>query len=86
YEAWKDAIIAIDEMWERRKESQKAWGASWGNWFTVPVVQNATQTHDRRDSTGVTFGGAGRPMDLDKARSEGRCFRCGEKGHLARNC
>ena len=25
-------------------------------------------------------------MDLDKACSEGRCFHCGKKGHLARNC
>ena len=25
-------------------------------------------------------------MDLDKAHSEGQCFRCGEKGHLVHNC
>ena len=52
----------------------------------TPVVQHTTLVQDRCDGTGVTFGGAGRPMDLDKAHSEGRCFRCGEKGHLACNC
>jgi hypothetical protein len=25
-------------------------------------------------------------MDIDLARREGRCFKCGERGHLARNC
>ena len=25
-------------------------------------------------------------MDLDKARTEGRCFKCGKVGHISRNC
>ena len=25
-------------------------------------------------------------MDVDKARNEGACFKCGEKGHFSRNC
>ncbi|KAJ3819310.1 hypothetical protein F5880DRAFT_1616576 [Lentinula raphanica] len=40
----------------------------------------------RRDSTGMTFGGSGRPMDLDRARANGLCFNCGERGHISRNC
>ena len=25
-------------------------------------------------------------MDVDKARAEGRCFKCGKVGHIPRNC
>ena len=25
-------------------------------------------------------------MDLDKARAENRCFKCGQTGHIARFC
>ena len=47
YDAWKETIIAIDEMWKRRKESQKAWGTSWNNWFLgsgFGRLANLTQT------------------------------------------
>ena len=25
-------------------------------------------------------------MDVDKAKNEGACFKCGEKGHFSKNC
>lgn len=25
-------------------------------------------------------------MDIDKARREGLCFKCGDQGHIGRNC
>ena len=28
----------------------------------------------------------GDPMDIDKMRKEGRCFKCHQKRHLARDC
>ncbi len=38
----------------------------------------------------TTYGGQGKPMEVDtrkqRQRSEGRCFRCDEKGHLSMDC
>lgn len=41
---------------------------------------------ERRDTTGVTYGGRGQLMEVDRARAEGCCFYCGNKGYIARQC
>ncbi|CDO72201.1 hypothetical protein BN946_scf184970.g53 [Trametes cinnabarina] len=56
---------------------------------SVPQAASASPTTtstDRRDSTGVTFGGTGQPMDIDAARRRGMCFTCGQRGHIQRDC
>ena len=43
---------------------------------------------DKKDATGVTFGGQGEPMQvtLQRLRNEGKCFECGRSSHYARQC
>jgi Zinc knuckle/Retrotransposon gag protein len=41
---------------------------------------------NRQDGTGTTFGGRGQAMDLDEARRRNVCYRCGQPGHIGRNC
>ncbi|KAF5365394.1 hypothetical protein D9757_011676 [Collybiopsis confluens] len=93
YDEYKETVISIDEMWRRRQEQKKG-PRGWNSWInrdtprpndSRPSPTTATQG-DRRDGTGMTFGGAGRPMDLSKAKAEGRCFNCGQRGHMARDC
>ena len=54
---------------------------------SVPAP-SAPLTGDRKDGTGITFGGTGQPMqiDRDEARKRGLCFRCGQSGHRSYNC
>ncbi|KAI9070044.1 hypothetical protein FKP32DRAFT_1558554 [Trametes sanguinea] len=49
-------------------------------------TSTTTTSTDRRDGTGVTFGGTGQPMDIDAARRRGMCFTCGQRGHIQRDC
>ncbi|KAG1774229.1 hypothetical protein EV702DRAFT_1241383 [Suillus placidus] len=43
---------------------------------------------DQTDGSGVIYGGHGQPMDLSRqrARENNLCYRCGQAGHIARNC
>ncbi|SJL00662.1 uncharacterized protein ARMOST_03975 [Armillaria ostoyae] len=44
-----------------------------------------TSSAPKKTTTGITYGGRGQPMDIDAVKS-GNCFRCGEKGHISKNC
>ena len=87
YQAWKTQILAIDGLQRRRADQKKAQAQ-----FT-PYRPNITRKPDTptavpqtKTGTGITYGAQGMKMDLDKARTEGRCFSCGEVGHISRNC
>jgi hypothetical protein len=87
YDDYKNVIISIDDMWKRRQEGKKRWwncgGQATSTTMTKPAVAMPV---DRKDTSGMVFGGAGKPMELDKAKQEGRCFQCGQQGHIKRNC
>jgi hypothetical protein len=53
----------------------------------VPLTA-PTAAADRKDSTGVTYGGQGQPMDLSrsKASKSDRCYNCRGTGHYSRDC
>ena len=55
---------------------------------TQPTSTSTPHSGDRKDSTGITFGGAGQPMQIDReeARKRGLCFRCGQPGHRSFSC
>lgn len=71
--------VKMESRADSKPESKRADAA--GSTFRNPL-----DVATRRDSTGMTFGGRGQPMDLDEARQKGLCFRCGQKGHLSRLC
>ena len=96
YEEWKLKATNFDQLHRRREERKKALRTFWSN---PPRGQGPTATRvpaaepTPRPSTvansggGRTYGGAGAPMDLDRAHATSRaCYNCGEEGHIAHNC
>ena len=92
YEDWKRVIVQLDKL-DRRWKERKGFHASFQP-ATRPTPRPAAPTPapshqvDRRDATGVTYGGKGQPMDvsMDRARREGLCYYCGAPDHIKRNC
>ena len=85
YHTWKRMAIKID----RKLHLANSIVAKPISLPKPPIIpKQSNPTLEKRDGTGVTFGGRGQPMDLsiDRARRNGLCYLCGLKGHLARNC
>ena len=92
YEQWKKVVTQLDKL-DRRWKERKGFHASFQPATRptprppAPAPAQHPQT-DKRDSSGVTFGGRGQPMDvsMDRARREGLCYYCGAPDHIKRNC
>ena len=52
----------------------------------IPQQVSTSSTPAVKTSSGTTFGGSGQPMDIDKLKAENKCFKCGQPGHIKRNC
>ena len=84
YNAWKERIINMDNLAHQRQEQKKAHPTTTFHKPTTFVKK--PDVPNIKTSTRITYGGSGRRMDVDKARTEGQCFRCGKQGHISRFC
>ncbi|EGO21568.1 hypothetical protein SERLADRAFT_440826 [Serpula lacrymans var. lacrymans S7.9] len=89
-----------DQLWrDQMKNKQMLKGmiggsSSSGNWGPNGCYQGggaserkAEMVEVKEDSTGTVYGQPRMLIEVDKAkyRAEGRCFKCGEKGHRAQD-
>ncbi|EGO00149.1 hypothetical protein SERLA73DRAFT_152237 [Serpula lacrymans var. lacrymans S7.3] len=100
YTEWKTRIITNDQLWWDQAENERmmkgmanssSGSGNWGpnGWYQGEgaLEKKAEMLEEKKDGTGTTYGGTGQRMEVDKAkyRAEGRCFKCGEKGHRAQD-
>ncbi|EGO00208.1 hypothetical protein SERLA73DRAFT_152281 [Serpula lacrymans var. lacrymans S7.3] len=71
-------------FFEREREKEKK-GSEIGKRTNL---EQKKEGEKKRDGTGYTYTGNAEKMEIDKAkfRTEGRCYRCGEKGHRSFEC
>jgi hypothetical protein len=102
YEDWKTKIIKIDGLHRRMKmwdtpgarpayrplptpPRQAQWNPPRQQAPTQPAAASSSAP-TWRPGTGRTYGGLGKPMDLDQAQRLGVCYKCGQSGHIGRVC
>jgi hypothetical protein len=97
-EKWTQRVLVKGRILERRRARQNV-GANRKtpnpSYYPPPHKPSTSQSNpmssnsmDRAEGSGVTYGGRGQPMDLScqRAREGNLCYRCGQAGHIARNC
>ena len=86
FDAWVDALIQADqvlrEIEDRKRgswEPKQRYGTA-ANWPTTKpsTPANPPTTSTVHPNQVGTFVGQGVPMDIGKARAEGKCFKCGQ--------
>ena len=89
---YRDKVLKIGRMKERfRQQFQVRTVATPPATAPTPraphtFVTNIHPVPQKKTATGITYGGAGEPMAVDKLRKDNRCFNCGETGHFRRDC
>ncbi|KAF8551064.1 hypothetical protein OG21DRAFT_1524723 [Imleria badia] len=76
----KDNFAAWEEALVQKVAGSSQWPQSQGraSMTTTPAATTLTTTMVGVPSQASTFGGQGVPMDISKARAEGKCFKCGQ--------
>jgi hypothetical protein len=102
YDDWKKKIIAIDGLHRRMKmwdtpgprpayrplptpPRQAQWNPPRQQAPYQPAASSSS-SQNWRPGTGKTYGGLGKPMDLDEAKRLGVCLKCGQAGHIGKWC
>jgi hypothetical protein len=102
YDNWKKKIIKIDGMHRRARMMESAGPqpayrplptpprqAQWNpprQQAPTQLFASSSSSQNWRPGTGKTYGGLGKPMDLDEARRLGVCLKCGQTGHIGKWC
>ena len=88
YEDWKKRILRIDQAWRDRQLEKRSGGS-----FSGPKSAKGDSRPNNTTTSAPAPSGSttaklpqGEPMNVDRRRSDITCYKCQQKGHIARNC
>jgi Ty3 transposon capsid-like protein/Zinc knuckle len=91
YATWKTQILNLGRQQEQYALEKKLWSSTTTSSHHAPprqqYISSPPPTHtspEKKTATGVTYGGSGKPMEIDKTTY--RCFNCGKTGHFRKDC
>ncbi|KAK1215615.1 hypothetical protein PQX77_021772 [Marasmius sp. AFHP31] len=82
-EGWQKAAVRKYNDWVRSKAKEKAWGRRKLTTTTTTTIRaaNTSNTQQVRNTTSTSVGRL-TPEEHATYMREGRCFDCGQKGHM----
>ena len=89
YEDWKKRILRIDQAWRDRQLEKRSGGSfipksAKGDGRPTNTTNTSAPGQSRLASTSELP--QGEPMNIDQRKSDIICYKCQQKGHIARNC
>ena len=82
-----EQVSSIDETYASYLEKVRAKGRQFeGHAIVIRAGQTTSSSGDRKTSSGTTYGGTGKPMEVDKMGTPRKCYNCDKPGHIAKDC
>ena len=85
YEEWKRRILRIDQAW-RDHQLEKRSGGSFNPKSAKGDSRPTNQNNPAPSGSTSAELPPGEPMNVDRRKSDITCYKCQQKGHIARNC
>jgi hypothetical protein len=87
YSEWRKIIVNLGRQQEQYALEKKMWTSPSSSHHVPPhptIPSHPSNPPEKKTSTGTTFGGTGKPMEIDKTTH--CCFGCGKTGHFCKDC
>lgn len=81
YQGWKEQLLCMDYNFHLKRAENPVVGQASDSKTQAPKVtmpqkggQALTGMPEKKTGTGITYGGQGTPIDIDRKQVEGQCF------------
>jgi hypothetical protein len=85
YIEWKKIAIKMDSL-KRSYQATNQQSYRYPNQKSSGAKMTSGSSTTPHQTSGTVYGGRGQPMDIDRTRKKAGCYRCGEEGHIVKDC